>query len=48
MKKMTFFPVDWILLFKHLWILKTFQLTLEGVDQRFPNFFKSYIQICVW
>jgi len=42
MKKITFFPVNWIFLFKHSWILKIQPVTLEWLDQQFPDFFERY------
>jgi len=42
MKKITFFPVNWISLFKHSWILKIQPVTLEWLDQQFPDFFERY------
>ena len=40
-KLMIFFPVDWVLLFKRYGLKKRLQpLSLEWLDQRFPNFFE--------
>jgi len=35
--------VNWILLFKHKWVFKKYfqPLTLEWLDQRFPNFLSA-------
>jgi len=40
MKKLTFFPVNWILVFKHSWIKKHFQpLTLEWLESAVSKLF---------
>jgi len=39
---LTFFAVNWILVFKHSWIKKSFNcLRWNGYNQQFPNFFRA-------
>jgi len=45
MKKMTFFPVNWILAFKHSWIKKKLQpLTLEWLESTVSKLFWALLK----